>query len=111
MVDHLGVPHTIVWSLIVLFGLVIIGICAYGISSTIHVEPHIVSPHEASISSEQFQRAELKEAVVTGIQDHEIGLGGMCDKLYGVAFLYSSSPEDMYGTIAAGTFRGSVPRP
>ena len=93
MVGHLGVPHTIAWSLIALFGLGNIGICAYGISSTIQVEPHIVSPREASASSEQSQRAELKEAVVIGIQDHEIGLGGMCDKLYGTTFLYESSPE------------------
>ena len=47
MVDHLGVSYTIAWSLIALFGLGVIGICAYGISSTIHVEPHIVSPRDA----------------------------------------------------------------
>jgi hypothetical protein len=35
---HLGVPHTIAWSLIAVFGLAIIGICVYGITSTMHVE-------------------------------------------------------------------------
>jgi len=64
-----------------------------------------VKAGEVASSFEPPIRNELKEAVANAIQDHEIGLAGMCEKIYKVTAMYDSSPDAMYGTIAAGDER------